>query len=496
MYADGDPYPGAPRKGEASDHSLSAADDDSLADFVGQRVTPLPYGTSSDVPHFRDPEGGHILYTRRFYILTVYGWFAFMQAMNWATWAPIATNAKTVFHWSDDVIALLPNWGPLMYIPFSFLFSWLMDVKGLRPSCVLGAALVTLGAGLRVVTMHNPAATWLIHAGQICNAVAGPAAMAGGPKVSEEWFGPKERTTSTAVSTQLQVLGVGLNFLIGPMIVKSASADQISRLLWWQFLGCIPMCVGMLVYFPSHPPTPPSRSSTVVKEDFLAGIKQLATHREFWLIALSYGVTTGVYQGFGSLLEDSLASVGVKRSHADWMGFWGMMAGGFGGIVVGRFADKIHRHKLFIVVFFVLSTLCWVYFAFAVRKVVPHSLGILYGVNAAGGFLLNAMIPLFYEMVVEACHPIGEGVLASMLSNINNLACMAFLFVPLNVFGTKWINDALWVTCAVFAFLMTQVKETYKRYDMDTRSTSLRGSVSTDDTLADERDALLRSAVA
>ena len=72
------------------------------------------------------------VYRRRWYILIVFSLIAGVQAAAWNTWGPIAGSAEDVFGWSDGTIALLENWGPIAYIVSFALFSWLLDVKGVR----------------------------------------------------------------------------------------------------------------------------------------------------------------------------------------------------------------------------------------------------------------------------------------------------------------------------------------------------------------------------
>ena len=70
------------------------------------------------------------VFKRRWYILILYSLVNLMQSMIWNTWGPLALSAQIAFGWSLDEIALLTNWGCIMYALSTFFFSWLMDVKG------------------------------------------------------------------------------------------------------------------------------------------------------------------------------------------------------------------------------------------------------------------------------------------------------------------------------------------------------------------------------
>jgi len=71
------------------------------------------------------------VFKRRWYILLLFSLVYVMQSTIWNTWGPLAQSAKIAFGWSLDEIALLTNWGCIMYVSSMVFFSWLMDVKGM-----------------------------------------------------------------------------------------------------------------------------------------------------------------------------------------------------------------------------------------------------------------------------------------------------------------------------------------------------------------------------
>ena len=85
----------------------------------------------------------------------------------WNAWGPVSKAIEPEFGWSDGTVALLANWGPICYLVAVFPSSWLLDIKGLRASLLVGAALVFVGSGVRCITLRHPAATYLIHFGHV-----------------------------------------------------------------------------------------------------------------------------------------------------------------------------------------------------------------------------------------------------------------------------------------------------------------------------------------
>ena len=53
------------------------------------------------------------------------------QGNCWNTFGPIADTAQSLFGWTPDQIAMMPNWGPIAYIPTSLFWAWLMERHGL-----------------------------------------------------------------------------------------------------------------------------------------------------------------------------------------------------------------------------------------------------------------------------------------------------------------------------------------------------------------------------
>ncbi|KAK7495629.1 hypothetical protein BaRGS_00013076 [Batillaria attramentaria] len=248
---------------------------------------PYSYVIASSVSPTSIQGGGHPLetrvYLRRWYILIVYSLLAGTQGGVWNTFGPIAATSKDAFGWGDPTIALLSNWGPISYLIGGIFFSWLLDVKGLRISCLLTAALVAVGTSLRCITMETPAvtwlmhvgqffnglggpvamaappflsavwlihigqllnglggpvamaapttlsATWLMHVGQMLNGLAGPVAMGGPPAVSATWFPPHERTTATAIGSLFALLGTGSGFILGPLLVPDVPQNATAN---------------------------------------------------------------------------------------------------------------------------------------------------------------------------------------------------------------------------------------------------------------------------
>ncbi|XP_070536564.1 solute carrier family 49 member 4-like [Ptychodera flava] len=203
---------------EGSQEVNSGHQPDEKSPLLGNGKCAVNYDTTES--HL-SKDGQQGVYKRRWYILVVFSFTAFMQSMTWNTWGPIADTVESVLPgWSNSDIGLLTNWGPIAYIVTALPFSWLMDVKGMRVSVLITQSLLMVGMALRCIPVPIGYLKWTMNLGQIFIGLGGPVAMAGPPLISVTWFPPQERTTATAFSTVCAYFGVAASFLLGPLIVE------------------------------------------------------------------------------------------------------------------------------------------------------------------------------------------------------------------------------------------------------------------------------------
>jgi len=90
----------------------------------------------------------------------------------------------------------------------------------LKKVVVLAAIFLVIANGIRCLSTIRPdhwTAIYIISAGQIFNAAAGPFLMAPVSHLSAQWFADNERTTATAISTTANFIGVA----VGKIFLKN-----------------------------------------------------------------------------------------------------------------------------------------------------------------------------------------------------------------------------------------------------------------------------------
>jgi FLVCR family MFS transporter len=108
----------------------------------------------------------------------------------WNNFGPIAQAVKPLLGVSNATIALWANYGPFGYILTILPSTWLLDVKGLRMSCLVCAWLVFLGSLIKcfVAEANLSLCVTLIHIGQLLNGLAGPISMSIGTYMQVHGF--------------------------------------------------------------------------------------------------------------------------------------------------------------------------------------------------------------------------------------------------------------------------------------------------------------------
>ncbi|BFZ06379.1 hypothetical protein BsWGS_09418 [Bradybaena similaris] len=442
------------------------------------------------------------VYKRRWYILFIFGMYAFSQNLSWNTWGPITISSEDAFNWSNATIAWLTNWGPVSFVLTGLFMPWLLQVKGLRWATLISMFLVAAGASVRVITSEPLPATILIHFGQFLNGVAGPIGMAAIPALSATWFPPHERVTATAIGSSIAVLGSSLAFILGPLFVstqpptneynashinstyeeyysqtteqpnntdtKTKEREEIMMYMYYQCGFTVLLFIIILCYFPAKPPTPPCVSATIERDRYWAGLWSLRKKGYFLIIAVTYGISLGVMNVWASVITMNLRGF-VSEDTAGWIGFYATLGACAASLVVGRFADLFVRYiKLFILTMYILGTGFLIVFSLLLIGVIPYAEAYLYVTVITSYILFNAAVPMLYEMGCELAYPTSEGAANGILTYVNNVCGLVFLAVfSFPDIGTMWMNWVAIGSTAVCIPLIALLKGKMNRLEVD-----------------------------
>lgn len=190
--------------------------------------------------------------------------------------------------------------------------------------------------------------------------------MAAAPMVSAAWFPPEQRTTATAISSLACYSGTALSFVIGPLLVpdvldfvnstelnNASKGGEVSfielkryfnqteidyfrgKIMNLMYIELAITAVAMfcvIIHFPEKPKLPPSVTAAIGRLEFKVGAKSLLKNGQFWLLVIIYGIGTGVYGGWCSILDLNLSQFSISQKTAGWLGFGAVVAGSVSGI--------------------------------------------------------------------------------------------------------------------------------------------------------------------
>ena len=280
------------------------------------------------------------LYRHRFYIIAVFGLLAFNQCFIWLTFSPIARSAEVYYNITESTVDLFLNWGNIVCIPtFPMAYLLLNKPQGLRLSMIVFAVTSVVATALRIIPSlissptSNPhfssIAVPFLHAGQILNAICAPLVQVPVSQLSCVWFGPNERARATTFALMVNNFGAAVGFLISPLIVDVP--EHVPHLLYVHLSLAILACILTLIYFPAHPPLPPSPAAerllsysisdnnTGFVRGFMNELWLCMKSPSFMLLSIVGGLTTGAFSAWTGLYDVILAPENYTEEQAGKM---------------------------------------------------------------------------------------------------------------------------------------------------------------------------------
>jgi len=453
------------------------------------------------------------VYKRRWYILFTFSFLALFQCTVWNTWGPVVDIVDLVFPtWSERTVSLFANWGSISFLVFMVPVLYLQNIN-LRSSILLSSSLVALGTALRCMfliypTLSEQSFTILCHLSAVLNGIPGIIVTSAPPAVSAAWFPPHERVTATSISQMLNNIGQGLSFLIASLIIKDPKQEGVTNstcaatptsqhlhdaslssgsklkddIHHYMLVLCVPAIIlflSTLVYFPSKPPKPPSRSSSEERLDFVIGAKQLVRNPASWLIAIVWSIPQAIWNNWCAMMVVSLTKVGhggecLSEAWVNTLGMVAVVVGTVVAILVGMATDRIKGNmKITILGLLTAGGCMFTILALISLQVIQfQSMLVLklmvYLFLLLGNSCVVSTSPLLMEFGVEKLYPISEGMIGGWLNIWYNIISVIFLgLFDIPHIGTKWLSFVLPVSCFMVIPLFLTIKEEYKRRSID-----------------------------
>jgi len=432
-----------------------------------------------------DDNDDHVqIYRGRYWIIAVYSLFAMIQGGTWSIPGAIQPTLQQVYNIDGNTIQLLLNYGPIGWFVTCIPFSWLMDRQGCRLSVIISIWLIFLSQVARCFAWDTSMLSIsLLHISFLLNAFAGPVAMAAVSKLSEDWFSIKERTFATSIMAEANNCAGVLIWIMVPLLVNNQDLTSVMNFNY-VLVGISGVTVIMgHIYFPAHPPTPPSASALLQKhkesqftfKEFRKSVYELSMHRSYMVINIAYACISGAANALSSLLVSILSNIGYSQTQSGWIGFASSVLGLLLGVTLSKLTDKYRNQRTVIIVLLSISSITYGIFALFASGFFSDAF-----LSSTAGFFLvgifftlcnitfDAAIPLFFELGVEVTYPIPEATVLMYMTTLMNLATSLLLAAPMDTYGVTWMPWAMAGITLFFTILIAlYFGNKAPRYDYD-----------------------------
>lgn len=417
-------------------------------------------------------------YKTRFWIVFSTSFLCWLHTLQWGTWGPISESMIAAFPgWSQSTVALMVNWGTIMYVLFIIPMCWGMQRFGLRAGVVTSAALMAIGTVIRCITKETPAFTILCHICAILVGAASALALATPMVIANDWFPQHERTTAVGVILGFSQLG-SLGSYLEPLFVRLPSSDvstadiqhDVMNLVYAGALMSVALLLALLLYFPSKPPSPPSVSSTSERIEFLPGFASLIRNRRFLITAATYGIFVGPPIAWITILDFSLLPLGFHQNKAMWVGAMAVFVSSISPIIVGRLNDLLQGHIKALLITLILATTAFFYWFLLLSCGAIKVTDWQVYTSVIGGCACNyAAMPLFYEVASDMAFPVPDVLVTGVMTASDCI--MSTLFLTVYSFpnvGYLWITVVLTTTSCLSVVPVLFLEFDYTRANIDT----------------------------
>eukprot|EP00465_Bigelowiella_longifila_P010289 CAMPEP_0185261468 /NCGR_PEP_ID=MMETSP1359-20130426/9850_1 /TAXON_ID=552665 /ORGANISM="Bigelowiella longifila, Strain CCMP242" /LENGTH=420 /DNA_ID=CAMNT_0027848099 /DNA_START=1 /DNA_END=1263 /DNA_ORIENTATION=+ len=332
----------------------------------------------------------------------------------------------------------------ILYIPGTYLASYLFERFGLRGTILAANTLNVAGSVLRFAsigtdsTANNGGYALLLIGQGMCGLVQ-PIFVNAAALIAATWFALEQRDLATVIASMANPIGTGVGQILPAMLV-SEEGSGMSLLLLIQFI--ISGSILMLAYFffSDKPPTPPSYTETLRYSHRVADqseiiqdggpfswtqISSLLKNRNFIKLAFGFSIGLAYFNSLATVLGQQVNILGYTDNDA---GIFGALILGFGLIgcaIVGPIMDATHRYKTILKTFSIMTFVTVLALCGSLRPDNHMALLIIFSIL---GFFVLPLLPLSFECMVECTYPVSEEVTNGIMLSMGNILSIGITF--------------------------------------------------------------------
>ncbi|KAF5283926.1 hypothetical protein FQR65_LT13687 [Abscondita terminalis] len=369
------------------------------------------------------------VYKYRWLILGIFVLYSASNAMQWIQYSIIADVVVKYYGVSSTFVDWTSMIYMVLYIPFIFPGSYMLDKLGLRVAVLIGVTGTCIGTWIKVGSVA-PDRFWVGFLGQTVIALSQVFILSVPARLAAVWFGPSQVSSACSIGVFGNQMGIAIGFLLPPLIVDGqGTTAEIEHDFYVMFISfgiaTSVILILVVILFKKQPPSPPSHAQIQTEAEkeisgqFLQSIKKLLLNRSYMLLLLAYGINVGIFYAISTLLNQIILKYYEGAAEdAGRIGLFIILAGMVGSVVCGIILDKFHRFKETTLAVYAFSLIGMIVFTFTLDK----GIELVYVTSAFLGFFMTGLLPVGFELAAELTYPEPEGTSAGLL----NAACQIF----------------------------------------------------------------------
>ena len=400
------------------------------------------------------------VYGYRWIVLLLFMLVNITVQILWITFAAVTTPAQAYFGGVDEInIFLLSAIYMIIYIPDTFLASWLIDKYDFKIGCGIGAVLTGIFGFLRFFAGPDYTLMLIFTIGI---AIGQPFIMNSITKLSGNWFPETERTTATGLGTLSMFVGILLGVLLTPFLIIG---NNLSPMLL--IYGITSLVIGALfiIFVKSRPLTPPTSEPINEKVLMSEGLKKLFTNKSFLVLVLLYFLGLGIFNMITTYIQVIITPKNPILYDETFAGIVGgiMLLGGiFGAIILSYLSDKFRRKVVLMIISLTIAAISLYIFAFGKDQVSLLLTAFFFGFGLLGA------APVALEYAVDITKPVPEASSNGILMMVGQIGGIVFILgladlkfpPPSNDYLPALLLEAILITIAlIFSFFLKRVKQ-------------------------------------
>ena len=392
------------------------------------------------------------VYGYRWIVLLLFFLVNVISNILWTTYAPVTTHAMEFYGVDEFLVIFISLVFLIVYIPITFLATWLIDKYEFKIGASIGALLMGVFGFLRFIAGNNYILALIFSIGI---AIAQPFLLNTITKLSANWFPEMERTTATGISLIATGLGVALGMVMTPILVINLNFG--SMLLIYGILALISSII-FVILVKNEPPTPPSSNFVTDKIYMFKGFKLLFSNRNFVILAVVFTLGMGTFNMITTYIELIVIPRGFDSIFAGILGMVLLSGGIAGTIIMSLLSDKLKHRKRIMILSMIIATVSLLVFSFSYNAL------LLIISIACFGFGLMGSGPVTLEYAVDITKPVPEASSNGILMMGGAIGGIIFIVGLENVkfsgdyFPALIIQTVLLSLCVVLTFFLEEFK--------------------------------------